>query len=146
MFRWEYRRGRDHARLSRQPTHHAAAYLWRGESSFVSLHRNLDVTNLSQILQYILSQPRMFAPLIELDLFLDVHNVPAGPEPGIDTPRERICRMCATEVLLYGLKDWWVRERKKGFLDTSVTERPDCPEGPTCRRQKEQGMFFIFCI
>ncbi|KAF8258211.1 hypothetical protein EI94DRAFT_1780947 [Lactarius quietus] len=90
-----------------------------------------------EILQYIQSQPRMFAPLIELDLFLDVHNVPPGPEPGIDAPRERICRMCATEVLLYGLKDWWVRERKKGFLDTSVTERPDCPEGPTCRRQKE---------
>ena len=108
---------------------------------FFSLHRNLDATNSSQILQYILSQPRMFAPLIELDLFLDVHNVPAGPEPSIDSPRERICRMCATEVLLYGLKDWWVRERKKGFLDASVTERPDCPEGPTCRRQKEQGMF-----
>ncbi|KAF8262265.1 hypothetical protein EI94DRAFT_1780062 [Lactarius quietus] len=90
-----------------------------------------------EILQYIQSQPRMFAPLIELDLFLDVHNVPPGPEPGIDAPRERICRMCATEVLLYGLKDWWVRERKKGFLDTSVTERPDCLEGPTCRRQKE---------
>ena len=82
----------------------------------------------------------MFAPLIELDLFLDVHNVPPGPEPGIDAPRERICRMCATEVLLYGLKDWWVRERKKGFLDASVTERPDCPDGPACRRQKEHGM------
>ncbi|KAH9080587.1 hypothetical protein EDB83DRAFT_2340253 [Lactarius deliciosus] len=91
------------------------------------------------IVQYIQSQPRMFAPLIELDLFLDVHNVPPGPEPGLDAPRQRICRMCATEVLLYGLKDWWVRERKKGFLDASVAERPDCPEGPTCRRQKEQG-------
>ena len=83
----------------------------------------------------------MFAPLIELDLFLDVHNVPPGPEPGIDAPRERVCRMCATEVLLYGLKDWWVRERTKGFLDASVTERPDCPDGPTCRRQKEHGIF-----
>ncbi|KAH9179196.1 hypothetical protein EDB89DRAFT_1925888 [Lactarius sanguifluus] len=90
-----------------------------------------------EIVQYIQSQPRMFAPLIELDLFLDVHNVPPGPEPGLDAPRQRICRMCATEVLLYGLKDWWVRERKKGFLDASVAERPDCPEGPTCRRQKE---------
>ncbi|KAN0139832.1 hypothetical protein V8E53_002494 [Lactarius tabidus] len=104
---------------------------------FSPLYRNFDVTNPSQILQYILSQPRMFAPLIELDLFLDVHNVPPGLEPGIDAPRERICRMCATEVLLYGLKDWWVRERKKGFLDASVTERLDCPDGPTCRRQKE---------
>ena len=83
----------------------------------------------------------MFAPLIELDLFLDVHNVPPGPEPGIDAPRQRICRMCATEVLLYGLKDWWIRERKKGFLDASVADRPDCSDGPTCRRQKEQGVF-----
>ncbi|KAI9443175.1 hypothetical protein H4582DRAFT_2195857 [Lactarius indigo] len=93
--------------------------------------------NAVEIVQYISSQPRMFAPLIELDLFLDVHNVPPGPEPGLDAPRQRICRMCATEVLLYGLKDWWVRERKKGFLDASVAERPDCPDGPTCRRQKE---------
>jgi E3 ubiquitin-protein ligase CHFR len=85
----------------------------------------------------------MFAPLIELDLFLDVHNVPPGPEPGIDAPRQRVCRMCATEVLLYGLKDWWIRERKKGFLDASVAERPDCPDGPTCRRQKEHGMFVL---
>jgi E3 ubiquitin-protein ligase CHFR len=113
---------------------------------FSPLYRNFDVTNPSQILQYILSQPRMFAPLIELDLFLDVHNVPPGLEPGIDAPRERICRMCATEVLLYGLKDWWVRERKKGFLDASVTERLDCPDGPTCRRQKEHGMFHFLHI
>jgi len=45
--------------------------------------------------------------------------------------------MCATEVLLYGLKDWWIRERKKGLLDTNIASRPDCPDGTTCRRQKE---------
>jgi E3 ubiquitin-protein ligase CHFR len=47
--------------------------------------------------------------------------------------------MCAAEVLLYGLKDWWIRERPKGLLDPSITERPDCPDGTICRRQKEQG-------
>ncbi|KAI0304462.1 hypothetical protein B0F90DRAFT_1809281 [Multifurca ochricompacta] len=95
--------------------------------------------NAVEIVQHILAQPRKFAPLIELDLFVDVHSVSPGPEPGLDAPRQRICRMCATEVLLYGLKDWWVRERKKGFLDASIAERPDCLDGPTCRRQKEHG-------
>jgi E3 ubiquitin-protein ligase CHFR len=89
--------------------------------------------------QHILSQPRGFAPLIELDLFMDVHSVQPGPEPGLDAPRQRICRMCAAEVLLYGLKDWWIRERKKGHLDANIAERPDCPDGTTCRRQKEHG-------
>ena len=94
-------------------------------------------------MQHILSQPRGFAPLIELDLFVDVHSVPPGPEPGLDVPRQRICRMCAAEVLLYGLKDWWIRERKKGLLDATIAERPDCPDGTTCRRQKEHGKFFF---
>jgi E3 ubiquitin-protein ligase CHFR len=92
--------------------------------------------------QHILSQPREFAPLIELDLFVDVHSVPPGPEPGLDAPRQRICRMCAAEVLLYGLKDWWIRERKKGRLDPSLADRPDCPDGTICRRQKEHGKAF----
>ncbi|KAI0252330.1 hypothetical protein BJV78DRAFT_1124784 [Lactifluus subvellereus] len=94
------------------------------------------------IVQHIMSQPRKFAPLIELDLFVDVHSVPPGPEPGLDAPRQRICRMCAAEVLLYGLKDWWIRERKKGLLDATVSERPDCLDGPACRRQKEHGKLF----
>jgi len=95
-----------------------------------------------------LSQPRGFAPLIELDLFVDVHSVPPGPEPGLDAPRQRICRMCAAEVLLYGLKDWWIRERKKGLLDANIAERPDCPDGTTCRRQKEHGKVssWVRCI
>ena len=94
-------------------------------------------------MEHILSQPRGFAPLIELDLFVDVHSVPPGPEPGLDAPRQRICRMCAAEVLLYGLKDWWIRERKKGLLDANIAERPDCPDGTTCRRQKEHGKVFF---
>ncbi|KAI0249647.1 hypothetical protein BJV78DRAFT_1155718 [Lactifluus subvellereus] len=84
---------------------------------------------LVSIVQHILSQPRKFALLIELDLFVDIHSVPPGPEPGLDAPRQRICRMCAAEVLLYGLKDWWIRERKKGFLDVTVLERPNCLDG-----------------
>ena len=95
-------------------------------------------------MQHIQSQPREFAPLIELDLFIDVHSVPPGPEPGLDAPRQRICRMCAAEVLLFGLKDWWIRERKKGLLDPAIAERPDCPDGPICRRQKEHGKAFPF--
>jgi E3 ubiquitin-protein ligase CHFR len=51
--------------------------------------------------------------------------------------------MCAAEVLLYGLKDWWIRERKKGLLDANIAERPDCPDGTTCRRQREQGKVFF---
>lgn len=78
-------------------------------------------------------------PLIELDLFADVHSVAAGIDPGADGPRERICRLCATEVLLWGLKDWWIRERKKGFLDESVTIRKDCPDGSSCHHQGEHG-------
>ncbi|THH15848.1 hypothetical protein EW146_g4694 [Bondarzewia mesenterica] len=92
-----------------------------------------------EIVEHIQSQPRKFAPLIELETFMDVHNVASGADPGIDSPRERICRLCATEVLLWGLKDWWVRERKKGFLDESVTSRRDCPEGSGCHLQKEHA-------
>jgi E3 ubiquitin-protein ligase CHFR len=96
--------------------------------------------------QHIQSQPREFAPLIELDLFVDVHSVPPGPEPGLDAPRQRICRMCAAEVLLYGLKDWWIRERKKGLLDPSLADRPDCPDGTICRQQKEHGKAFSLAL
>ncbi|KAI0269792.1 hypothetical protein BC834DRAFT_819972 [Gloeopeniophorella convolvens] len=90
-----------------------------------------------EVVQHIQAQPRKFAPLVELDLFVDVHGVQPGPDPGPDAPRQRICRMCATEVLLYGLKDWWIRERRKAYLDGSLPDRPDCPEGPACRRQRE---------
>lgn len=92
-----------------------------------------------EIIEHIQSQPRKFAPLIELDLFADVHSVAAGIDPGADGPRERICRLCATEVLLWGLKDWWIRERKKGFLDESVTLRKDCPDGSSCHHQGEHA-------
>lgn len=46
--------------------------------------------------------------------------------------------MCAAEVLVWGLKLWWIQERKKGFLEPSVLSRPDCAEGAECARQKDQ--------
>ena len=45
---------------------------------------------------------------------------------------------------MWGLKVWWVQERRKGFLEASVLERPDCPEGVECERQKDQGEFYLF--
>ncbi|OBZ71229.1 hypothetical protein A0H81_08387 [Grifola frondosa] len=92
-----------------------------------------------EIVAHIQNQPRQFAPLFELDLFLDVHPVAGGMDPDPNAPRHRICRMCATEVLLWGLRDWWVRERKKGFLEEHVMSRPDCPEGSNCARQKDHA-------
>ena len=89
-----------------------------------------------QIVEYIRAQPRLFAPLIEQDLFLDgALESDANPE----APRERICRRCATEVFLWGLKEWWIRERQKGFVDAGIALRKDCPDGPDCNRQKDLG-------
>lgn len=85
------------------------------------------------------NMPRGFVPLIESDLFMDVHPVAPGIDPDPAAPRNRICRMCATEVLLWGLKEWWVQERKKGFLEDHVSRRPDCPGGSGCGRQKDAG-------
>ncbi|KAH9922815.1 uncharacterized protein BXZ73DRAFT_51208 [Epithele typhae] len=92
-----------------------------------------------EIVGHIQSQPRGFAPLIELDLFAEMYQVPGGADPGPSTPRTRICRLCATEVLLYGLREWWVRERRKGFLEEHVMARPDCPDGTQCPRQKNHS-------
>ncbi|KII86933.1 hypothetical protein PLICRDRAFT_274455 [Plicaturopsis crispa FD-325 SS-3] len=92
-----------------------------------------------EIVAHIQSQPRGFAPLLELDLFTDVHGVAAGADPDLNAPRSRICRLCATEVLLWGIRDWWIRERQKGFLEESVLSRKDCPEGSGCGRQKDLG-------
>ena len=92
-----------------------------------------------KIVAYIQSQPRGFASLIELDLFVDVYSVTPGIDSNPDAPRNRICRLCATEVLLWGLRDWWIRERRKSFLNDNVLSRKDCPEGRACGRQKDLG-------
>ena len=97
------------------------------------------LTSLFQVVTHIQSQSRGFQPLIEMDLFSDVHGVAAGIDPDPNAPRNRICRVCAAEVLLYGLKDWWIRERQKGFLEETVLGRRDCPDGNNCTRQKFLG-------
>ena len=88
---------------------------------------------------HIQSQPNGFKALFESELFVDVHGVAAGVDPNPDAPRSRICRLCATEVLLFGLKEWWIRERRKGFVDERVSCRGDCPEGIACTKQKDLG-------
>ncbi|KAH8104575.1 hypothetical protein BXZ70DRAFT_888072 [Cristinia sonorae] len=92
-----------------------------------------------EILDMILQTPRQFEPLFERDLFMDVHGVSGGVDPNPTAPRQKICRACATEVLLWGLRDWWVQERKKGFLEEAIMKRPDCPDGNECVRQKDHG-------
>lgn len=81
--------------------------------------------------------------MIELDLFADLHGVTAGTDPNPEAPRSNICRLCAAEVLLWGLREWWVRERQKGFLEATVMSRNDCPDGSACNRQRDLGMFLL---
>lgn len=72
------------------------------------------------------------------DLFPDVRE-----DSTEDRPRRRICRLCAVEVFLWGLKDWWVRERRKGYVEPSVVNRKDCPEGRNCSREADYGKSFF---
>ena len=72
---------------------------------------------------------------MELELFTDVHGVAAGVDSNPEAPRNRICRLCATEVLQP--RDWWTGERQKGFLDEAVSKRQDCPEGSGCGKQRD---------
>ncbi|PSR83883.1 hypothetical protein PHLCEN_2v5592 [Hermanssonia centrifuga] len=39
--------------------------------------------------------------------------------------------------MLWGLRAWWLQERKKGLLEESVLKRPDCPEGRMCELQRD---------
>ncbi|KAF7346551.1 hypothetical protein MSAN_01883200 [Mycena sanguinolenta] len=94
-----------------------------------------------EIVAHIQAQPQGFLPLIQEELFVDIHGVPAGPEPDADAPRNKICRQCASEVFLYGLRDWFLRERQKGFLEESVLNRKDCVDGEDCTQQTDQGEF-----
>ncbi|KAF9241191.1 hypothetical protein BU15DRAFT_45112 [Melanogaster broomeanus] len=92
-----------------------------------------------EVVQHFQSQPNGFRPLIELDLFAEVHGVAAGVDDNPDAPRNRVCRHCATKVLILGLKDWWIRERQEGQLDEAIAKRPDCEAGSACSRQKDLG-------
>ncbi|THV03864.1 hypothetical protein K435DRAFT_715169 [Dendrothele bispora CBS 962.96] len=90
-----------------------------------------------EIVAHVQQQPQQFRPLLEQDLFSDSHSVPADIDPDPSAPRNRICRHCATEVLLWGIKEWWIRERQKGFLEEHILKRRDCPDGNSCSRQKD---------
>ncbi|VDC00707.1 unnamed protein product [Peniophora sp. CBMAI 1063] len=91
------------------------------------------------IIEHIRVSPRGFAPLIEQEVFLDTHGTPVGGELPADAPRNRICRPCAGEVLLWGIREWWARERRKGHLPQAVSIRPDCENGATCHRQDDHA-------
>ncbi|KAG6910689.1 hypothetical protein DXG01_008733 [Tephrocybe rancida] len=80
-----------------------------------------------------------FKPLMELELFSDIHGVAPGIDPDPEAPRAYTCRHCATEVFLWGLREWWVRERQKGFLEETAMSRKDCPDGRMCMRQTEHS-------
>lgn len=112
----------------------------RVKLSFITNSRDLH-TGIFQIIAMVSRTPRGFQPLFELELFMDVHAVSGGVDPDPTAPRQRICRICATEVLLWGLREWWVQERQKGFLEEHIMKRPDCPEGGGCSRQKDHGVF-----
>lgn len=92
---------------------------------------------------HIQSQPGGFKPLIERDLFSEMHGVAPGIDPDPEAPRANACRQCATEIFFWGFKDWWVRERQKGFLEEAVTNRKDCPDGEACGRQTDYSKFCV---
>jgi hypothetical protein len=76
------------------------------------------------------ASPRGFTPLFERGLFGDAD--PGAPE----APRSAVCRNCAAEVLIWGIRAWWVRERARGAIMSDVLARPDCPQGRACMRQQ----------
>jgi len=61
----------------------------------------------------------------------------AVPDVNPDAPRENLCRVCALDLFLYGLKDWWIQERAKGFVEEAVLNRKDCPQGNSCPLQAQ---------
>ncbi|KAK0187938.1 hypothetical protein F5146DRAFT_1061399 [Armillaria mellea] len=104
---------------------------------YLAVRRIMPKNIYRDIVTYIQSQPHGFQPLLKLELFRDVHPVVAGTDPDPATPRQKICRACATEVLLWGLKDWWLRERQKGIAEGHILSREDCPQGSRCSRQTD---------
>lgn len=80
-----------------------------------------------------------FTPLFDQDLFTEIHGVAGGVDPDPTAPRQKICRWCATEVFLWGIRDWWIRERRKGGVSAVILDKPDCPSGKSCRNQKDPG-------
>ncbi|KAL1664242.1 hypothetical protein GGF50DRAFT_55299 [Schizophyllum commune] len=118
------------------------------DSNYVEVEIMLDYLTAQQmtprhiyreIVMYLQTQPRGFQPLIDQGLFMDSTGGAPVPDPNPDAPRRRICRVCATEILLWGIRDWWVRERAKGFLEEHILARKDCPAGNACENQKDMA-------
>lgn len=90
-----------------------------------------------EIIQHIQSTPEQFTPLFDQDLFTEIHGVAGGVDPDPTAARQKICRWCATEVFLWGIRDWWIREKKKGQTSTANADKPDCASGKSCGNQKD---------
>ena len=69
-----------------------------------------------------------------------------GVDPNPAAPRQKICRWCATEVFLWGIRDWWIKERRKGRVSAAILEKPDCSGGKSCRNQKDPGETPLFSV
>jgi len=89
-----------------------------------------------EILASILARPDGFQRLIEEDVFVDLYpNANILPDSDPEAPRQRICRICASEVFLWGLKTWWHQQRASGHVDPEIMARKDCPDGNSCPEQ-----------
>ncbi|CAA7261412.1 unnamed protein product [Cyclocybe aegerita] len=73
-----------------------------------------------EIVQHIQKQPRGFQALIDLDLFSDIHAVAPSAENNPEASRNRICRPCAAEVFLWGLKDWTAPKEAAAFYKKMI--------------------------
>lgn len=90
-----------------------------------------------EIVTHIQNTPEQFTPLFDQDLFTEIHGVAGGVDPDPTAPRQKICRWCAAEVFLWGIRDWWIRERRKGRVSAAILSKPDCTSGKSCRNQKD---------
>jgi E3 ubiquitin-protein ligase CHFR len=92
---------------------------------------------LNEIVNHYRNSPNGFRLLFENGVFADMWTVDPCVDPDPSAPRRNSCRMCAAELLLSGLRDWWIRERQKGLVKEEVLARKDCPDGFACHRQSE---------
>jgi len=90
-----------------------------------------------EIAQHIQNTPEKFTPLFDMELFTEIHGVAGGIDPNPAAPRQTICRWCATEIFLWGIRDWWIRERKKGRVSAAILAKPGCASGKSCLNQKD---------
>lgn len=93
-----------------------------------------------------MKHPQAFTALIDNGAFDDIHNVSGSEDPDPTAPRRRICRLCAAQVLIYGLKGWWIRERRKAKISGAFVIREDCQHGENCGRQADPSIFNLFAM